>query len=83
MGKVGPYHICVRWSYSTFSGILLFCYKLHLLKCTVFVTEIYAVERGQKAGVLVWHISPLVHLFRPDSAAAPVDMHDTYTRSRS
>ena len=67
----------------TFTGIVLSCYKLDLLKCTVFVTEIYSVERGQKAGVLVRRISPLVHLFRPDHAAAPVDMYGMYTRSRS
>lgn len=84
MSKVGPYHIWVRWSYSTFTGILLSCYKLDLLKCTTFVTLLLLhCWRGQKAGVLVWHVSPPVHLFRPDIAAGLVDMYGMYTRSRT
>lgn len=29
------------------------------------------IERGEKVGVLVWHIPPPVHLLTPDSAAFP------------
>lgn len=36
-------------------------------------------ERGEKVGVLVQHIPPLIHLLMPDSAASPAQ-HAWYTQ---
>ena len=43
----------------------------------------HSIERGEKVGVLVWHIPPLLHLLTPDSDATP-GQHMWYeTRSNS
>lgn len=53
------------------TGILLSCYRLHLLRLTLPGMEHAGDEEGTGRGIFIWHISPLVHFLTLDSAVSP------------
>ena len=63
-------HQWVKWNYSVSTGILLSCYKLDLLKCTISGTE-HTPSREEQVKVLTWHILPPIHLLMSHSVAFP------------
>ena len=80
LGWVSYFSPPEQGNYSISSEILLSCHKPDLLKCTM-PHGTHSTERGWKVGGLVWHITPPVHLFIPDSAASPASKYGVCTTS--